>query len=116
MRLTALPKLRLVWALLALVQLSAAVVAPLVDASTGGAGERVVHIESESGSDCAVHHDHLFCQVCRTVALAGRDAARACTLPLPDLAEGPVALASADLPTASPGLSAPLGSRAPPRA
>lgn len=110
------PSLRFLWALLALVQLSVTVGGPLVDAALEGGSDRVAHVESESGDDCGVHHDHLFCQVCRTVALSGRDAAAVRVPRCPIRAEGVTTVDATDRVPSSPGLFAPLGSRAPPRA
>lgn len=110
------PKLRLLWAILALLQLSAATVVPIADALLEGGVERVAHIESEAGADCVVVHDHLFCQLCRVVGLAGRHS---------EPVHGPEWIAtigsftvpsSLDVRPASPGHCLPVGSRAPPRA
>ena len=112
---TSSPTLRLFWALLALVQLGVTAVGPLVDGVLEDRADPVVHVESESGEDCGTHHDHLFCQVCRTVALAGLTSPSA-SAPTPwDSPEISPAATSTDLPS-PPGLFSPVGSRAPPRA
>lgn len=56
---------------LALVQLTGAVVLPAADGRLDV--EQLgtpVHVESEGRDDCAPHHDHAFCQVVRSTALA----------------------------------------------
>lgn len=108
--------LRLLWALLALVQFSVTVGAPLADAALEEGADRVAHVESESGDECGVHHDHLFCQVCRTVALSGRDAPPARLPRCPIEADGASTIDTTDPLPSTPGRFAPLGSRAPPRA
>ncbi len=110
------PSLRLLWAFLALVQFSVTVGGPLVDAALERGSDRVVHIESESGDECGVHHDHLFCQVCRTVALAGRESPPVRVPRCPILSDGTLAVQATDRIPSSPGSFAPVGSRAPPRA
>ncbi|MBT8404668.1 MAG: hypothetical protein KJP18_12470 [Gemmatimonadetes bacterium] len=106
---------RAIWALLALVQLGVTGVGPLADAFHEDPSERVAHVESESTSDCGTHHDHLFCQVCRTVLASPDGIAPPClSLPFPSAAG--IVLASVEgVATGSPLVSA-LGSRAPPRA
>jgi hypothetical protein len=90
--------------------------APLADAVLEGGADRVVHIESEAGDDCRIHHDHLFCQICRTVVLAGRNAEPVRLSEGSFEADGVATIHSAgELPSSS-GAFAPLGSRAPPRA
>lgn len=86
-----------------------------MDAAFERDADRVAHIESESGEHCGVHHDHLFCQVCRTVAL-GREVA---PIRAPNCVvrtgQATAIAATGPLPS-SAALFAPLGSRAPPQA
>lgn len=106
---------RLIWAILALMQLSATAILPILDAIQEGDGPLVVHIESETSSDCPTRHDHLFCHICRVAGLAGREGR---TIRGPALStSAPVLLAATSTPSAAeqPGLHAPVGSRAPPR-
>lgn len=110
------PSLRLLWALLALVQFSVTVGGPLVDAALERGSDRVVHVESEAGDECGVHHDHLFCQVCRTVALAGRDSAPVRAPRGPIQSDDALAVQATNRAPSSPGSFAPVGPRAPPRA
>jgi hypothetical protein len=107
--------LRGFWAVLALVQLFAAVSAPLADAALQEGGEAVVHIESEGGAECGAHHDHLFCQLCRAVDRGARQAPSVAPVTPPRATSAPGLLASAvDAPPAPSG-AGPVGSRAPPR-
>lgn len=59
-------------------QLLGAALWPVVDARLEAA-ERltVAHIEAEHPAPCAPGHDDFFCQVCRTVSLAGNAVAHA---------------------------------------
>lgn len=55
---------------LALLQLAAAGLVPAADAGLGSVGvEGALHIEASGSEDCGAPHDHLFCQLCRTLAL-----------------------------------------------
>ena len=116
MRLTSTAPSRSIWALLALVQLVATMVVPIVDAALESGPGRVAHVESETGADCGVHHDHLFCQNCRSVALEASERSGTCSVLIPAPTVGSLSASPADLPSPAPGLSRPLGSRAPPRA
>lgn len=109
------PLLRIVWAVLALVQLTVTVGAPLADAALEDGAKRVVHVESESGEDCPSQHDHLFCQLCRTMVFAEAEA-RPARLhgPPPAPATGVGISPATDLPPPPSGQLSPLGSRAPP--
>lgn len=108
------PLLRIVWAVLALVQATVTVGAPLADAFHEDGLARVTHVESETGEHCPSQHDHLFCELFRTVGPAGTDARPAAVRTDPGAAvAGPVAPSSERAPTFA-GLGAPLGSRAPP--
>ncbi len=60
-------------ALLALVQFGVSTAVVVADASLDG--EQVgqtAHVESLGNEECATHHDHLFCQVVRSLAAATR--------------------------------------------
>ncbi|MEK9501796.1 hypothetical protein [Gaopeijia maritima] len=108
------PLLRIVWAVLALVQATVTVGAPLADAFHEDGLARVTHVESETGEHCPSQHDHLFCELFRTVGPAGDDVRPARVHADPGAAvAGPVAPSSERAPTFA-GLGAPLGSRAPP--
>ena len=73
---------------LALFQLGVAVVLPgadaVLDARTASAP---VHVESTGNDDCVQHHDHVFCQVVRSLfeAIASGDAGASSTDALPGL-------------------------------
>lgn len=116
MRPTSTASTRSIWALLAFVQLVATSVAPIVDAALDSGAGSVAHVESEAGADCAVQHDHLFCQNCRSVSLEAGNGSATCSVLIPARTVGRLSASPADLPSPSPGLSRPLGSRAPPRA
>lgn len=69
------PELRLTRRLGALVlvvlQMVGATVLPAVDGQLDVEGYVTpTHVESEGGDACAPHHDHVFCQVVRSTALA----------------------------------------------
>lgn len=68
---TPTPLLRIVWAVLALVQATVTVGAPLADAFHEDGLARVTHVESETGDHCPSQHEHLFCELFRTVGPAG---------------------------------------------
>jgi hypothetical protein len=69
---------RTVTAAFAALQLLGATLWPLVDARLEAAERLAVsHIEAERQAPCAPGHDDFFCQVCRTVSLAGNAAAHA---------------------------------------
>lgn len=56
---------------LALLQLVAAGLVPVADAGLQAYGvEGKVHVEASGSADCSAPHDHLFCQLCRTLLLA----------------------------------------------
>jgi hypothetical protein len=56
---------------LAVLQLVGATVLPGADAKLDVEGYGTpVHVESEGNHDCTPHHDHLFCQVVRSTAMA----------------------------------------------
>lgn len=107
---------RLAWGLLALIQFVTLVSVPLADAALESRSERVAHVESESGSACSLHHDHLFCQLCRVLEVR----AHTVEARLAPLDRGPTCS------DASPGVEgvrlvlhepfSPLGPRAPPSA
>jgi hypothetical protein len=106
---------RSIWALLALVQLVATVGAPVADGALDSGTEGVAHVESEAGAECGVHHDHLFCQNGRSVALEAQQGSGTCEVLAPPRTVARLSASAADLPSPSPRLSRPLGSRAPPR-
>lgn len=107
---------RLLWAVLALAQLSAVVVAPIVDAVLESGSPQVVHIESEAGDDCPSLHDHLFCQICRVIGVAGQEAPASCVAtPRPQVRTHAGVVPEPGT-TGSPGLFGPVASRAPPLA
>ena len=64
---------RSVVVLLALLQLGASTAFVVADAVLDGeqAGSPA-HVESRGSEECATHHDHLFCQVVRSLAAATR--------------------------------------------
>jgi hypothetical protein len=69
---------RLGMLLFAMLQMVGAVVLPAADGQLDI--ERFgtpVHVESKGGDDCASHHDHVFCQVVRSTALANPSRATA---------------------------------------
>ena len=107
--------LRTIWALLALVQIGVTAVGPLADSLLEEPAERVAHVESESSEDCGTHHDHLFCQVCRTVIAGPHQASTPCvSAPLP--ASVDAVRAESESPRVGTILVSAHGSRAPPRA
>lgn len=113
---TAIPlSLRGFWALVALAQLVVAIGAPLADAvHEGGAVELVTHVESQTGEHCPSQHDHLFCQLCRTVLLGWADVPPA-RLQAPRIRTAGSAALRAEAHSPRPsGHFPPLGSRAPP--
>jgi hypothetical protein len=65
------PTMRVAVLAMALLQIGASVVFPTADAvleaKTVGAP---AHVESPGNEDCATHHDHLFCQVVRSLSSA----------------------------------------------
>jgi len=83
------------------------------DADSGGL---VVHVESEASEDCALHHDHHFCQVVRTVV----EGHRRVTLPPLDVLWPEAASSPRPAPrllgSRSPWLQDRHSSRAPPQA
>ena len=48
----------------------------VLEAESAGA---TIHVESPGTTDCEAHHDHLFCQVVRSLGAASASAARATT-------------------------------------
>lgn len=55
---------------LALLQLAAAGLVPVADAGLGPIGvEGTLHVEASGSEDCSAPHDHIFCQLCRTLVL-----------------------------------------------
>lgn len=58
--------------LLAVVQLVVAGLVPAADAALerSAVGEPA-HVEALADGACGVHHDHLFCQLCRVLSLTG---------------------------------------------
>ncbi|MGE0160319.1 MAG: hypothetical protein AB7T31_12985 [Gemmatimonadales bacterium] len=70
--------------LLAAFQVAAAAFVPVADAMLEAAASQPLHIEAERAASCGAGHDHEFCQLCRTLAVAGvvRDVvARTCHPP-----------------------------------
>jgi hypothetical protein len=70
--------------LLAAFQVAAAGIVPVADAmSEIAATSEPMHVESARDSVCGDGHDHLFCQLCRTLAVASvpRGASRVCHPP-----------------------------------
>lgn len=56
---------------LALLQLAAAGLVPVADAGLRDYRvEGKLHVEASGSEDCSPPHDHLFCQLCRTLLLA----------------------------------------------
>lgn len=108
------PLLRITWALLALVQLTVMAGGPLADALHEDVDERVTHVESEAGDDCPSQHDHLFCQLWRTLVLGGGDDPPSRLHGMPATTGAGLARTALDLPPTLTGLPAHLGSRAPP--
>jgi len=102
---------------LALLQVAAAGLAPVADASArAGSMANTLRVEAAGTEDCGSHHDHVTCQFCRVMSLAGETASAA---PLSQLAAVPdvvVRLASGDVALASARTSGGVGSRAPPLA
>jgi hypothetical protein len=70
------PRHRVSVLLLAAFQIAAAAGVPVADAMLEiGAASEPMHVESERATSCGDGHDHVFCQLCRTltVAKAARD-------------------------------------------
>jgi hypothetical protein len=103
--------------LLGALQLGALATVPVADAMLELASVGLpVHVESERGASCGEGHEHVFCQLCRTLGLGA--------LPRPDVrvSHGPSFTQYRDASAAGPAivrtfhLAGPIGSRAPPLA
>lgn len=109
------PLLRGLWAVVALTQFVVAAGGPLADAALEEVVEAgVTHVESQAGEQCPSQHDHLFCQLCRTLTVAW-------TAPPPTRLQAPrithgtrVDLDGGEHSLRPAGHFPPLGSRAPP--
>lgn len=67
------PAYRTAAAAFTVLQLLGAAFWPVVDARLEAAEQSsVAHVEAERTTPCTPGHDDFFCQVCRTVSLAGR--------------------------------------------
>ena len=81
--------------LFAVAQLGAMSVVPVVDSILDGReASTPLHVESENSSDCGAHHDHLFCQVARSLTDARSASGSEAGLPvlwgsIHGLADGP---------------------------
>jgi hypothetical protein len=76
-------RLRLATSALALFHLLVAGLSPWADARLEASeAEVVTHIEAERSRACAAGHDHVFCQVCRTVSLGAGPAPAQAVTPL----------------------------------
>jgi hypothetical protein len=65
------PRHRVSVLLLAAFQIAAAASVPVVDAMLEiGAASEPLHVESERATSCGDGHDHVFCQLCRTLTVA----------------------------------------------
>lgn len=63
---------RLCVSLLASFQLAMSVAVPIADAALESANVALpTHIEAATDAGCVAAHDHSFCQLCRTINLAG---------------------------------------------
>lgn len=103
--------------LLALLQLSAVGLAPAVDAGAQAAAQAAtLGVEAPDTERCGTHHDHVTCQFCRVLGLAGTMAPAgpsALVARIPVLAVG---APSVDPALAGPTVCGGVGSRAPPLA
>lgn len=100
---------------LALFHLTGAVVLPAADGQLDvELLGTPVHVESEGRDDCTPHHDHAFCQVVRSTALAtpARPSVQVGAYEAPRLLPG-IRLVDADY-AAGPVLTGSSGPRAPP--
>jgi hypothetical protein len=65
------PRHRVSVLLLAAFQIAAAAGVPVADAMLEiGAASEPMHVESERATSCGDGHDHVFCQLCRTLTVA----------------------------------------------
>ena len=101
---------------LALLQLFAAALAPTVDAWLDAGSSQTVHIESDGATSCPSIHDHVYCQLCRVLTLAGATSPVASGVVDRSTVEYTVAAPAAD--RIRPGCHLPgsPGARAPPLA
>ena len=103
--------------LLALLQFLAVGLMPVVDA----AGRAVsladtLRVEAAEAGESGSHHDHVTCQFCRVMSLAGETASAAPSSQFAAVPDVVVRLAPGDVALASARTSGGLGSRAPPLA
>ena len=102
---------------LALLQVAAAGLAPVADAATRAVSQAsTLRVEAADTKDCGSHHEHVTCQFCRVMSLAGETASAAPSsqfAAVPDVVDR---LAPGDVALASARTSGGLGSRAPPLA
>lgn len=102
---------------LALGQLAAGVVLPAADGHLDlevfGAP---VHVESHGEEDCKPHHDHAFCQVMRSTAMAHPGSESGALHGIPTGPDVPGRIAAHDAPLVVPELDAQSAPRAPPSA
>ncbi len=102
--------------LLAAFQLAVASMVPIADAMLEIATNAPLHVESERDASCGDGHSHAFCQLCRTLSLAGvaRSTPRVChaTESTPFIAERAETLSG----VSAFHLAGPIGPRAPPLA
>lgn len=102
-------------ALLASFQLAMSVAVPVADAALESASvELPIHIESEHESGCAPAHDHSFCQLCRTIGLAGSPLGGGAVLRVQVPIDLGCAPTEASAPRTKSNPTGPVGPRAPP--
>jgi hypothetical protein len=116
-RVLRVPRYRIVVFLFAAFQLGFSTAVPIADALLEGASAAMpLHVEAAGETPCAPGHDHLFCQLCRTLTLVAPPStggSRYSALPSAGLS----APRADDHDVASTvDRSGPLGPRAPPHA
>lgn len=103
--------------LLALLQLTAAGFVPVADAALQGpVPVEVLHVEASHDEACQPPHDHVFCQLCRVMSVAGWSSPPPAAAPA---AADPAPASSPDDRESQPRtdrVCRGLGSRAPPKA
>lgn len=103
--------------LLALLQFAAAGLAPVADAAARAVSlASTLRVEATDSEGCGSRHDHVTCQFCRVMSLAGEAGSHGPwgrLAALPDVAAGVAPVHAAP---ASVRVSGGLGSRAPPLA
>jgi hypothetical protein len=95
------------------VQLSAAALVPLADSFLEAGRDFRPHVEALGTDGCPLQHDHLSCQLCRTIRTGPGPLPGACPTPAWDASASPAVRATPPA-LLSARRAGPFGARAPP--